>query len=313
MTTLRQSGVGEGGRDGPDIAIIGASRAGSTVLADELRKVPEVIASKVKEPNYFSVYYGRGFQWYASLFGNQRGDADGVWLDASTTYAYPQHAVALDRLADLTVSRPTLVYLVRTPLERAISQFVHEEMYLKAADSSGVVAIADPESHWMLPSRYDLVLEHIGLRFEPTDLVVVPFELVTTDPWAAVRVIAAERGVAVYSRPEGAPDPDHKNNRVIMRNASVARGFDRVRDTRLYARARGILGETAARKIRAMLTTEKGVPTTRELLGELSAADLKGLRPTLEAARGAVDRVLRDQDDRLGLDWRATAGWIDKE
>ncbi len=83
--------------------------------------------SRLKEPNFFSddAMYARGWSWYSSLF-SRSGD---VLLrgESSTHYTkFPDYPRTVERLArDLPDVK--LIYVMRHPIERLISQYVHEQ------------------------------------------------------------------------------------------------------------------------------------------------------------------------------------------
>ena len=78
----------------PQIFIIGSQKCGTTSLARLLQQNPEGCLSDPKEPNYYSVNFERGPQWYRECFE----DESRVLVDASTTYsmcALSEEALAL--------------------------------------------------------------------------------------------------------------------------------------------------------------------------------------------------------------------------
>jgi hypothetical protein len=110
----------------PDFIVIGAMKSATTTLHEQLAHQPGLFMSRPKEPNYFSddAVYARGWQWYSSLFRSANpGDVRG---ESSTHYAkLPTYPQTVDRLVrDLPVLK--LIYLMRHPIDRLISHYVHE-------------------------------------------------------------------------------------------------------------------------------------------------------------------------------------------
>lgn len=110
----------------PDFVIIGAMKCGTSTLHDQLAAQPGVFMSHPKEPNFFSddAVYARGLDWYGALFAAAApGDLCG---ESSTHYTKrPTHPQAAARLrAALPEAR--LIYLMRHPIDRLISHYVHE-------------------------------------------------------------------------------------------------------------------------------------------------------------------------------------------
>jgi Sulfotransferase domain len=109
----------------PNVFMIGAAKAGTTFLASLLAQHPMVYLAKPKEPEYFSFddRYARGFDWYRSLY-SAAGQAKWI-LDASTGYTrYPQYPNSAQRIAE-AVPNAKLIYLMRHPVDRAFSHYVH--------------------------------------------------------------------------------------------------------------------------------------------------------------------------------------------
>jgi hypothetical protein len=121
----------------PNFFVVGAAKAGTTAVYHWLRSHPEVFLPSVKEPSYFA-YAGNSeiprngpfdpdyvrqmtvnCESYAALY-----DAAGTRLtgDISPIYLFNEHAA--ERIA---VARPNarIIILLRDPVERAFSQFMH--------------------------------------------------------------------------------------------------------------------------------------------------------------------------------------------
>ena len=110
----------------PDFIVIGAMKSATTTLHEQLARQPGFVMSRPKEPNFFSddPMYARGWRWYSSLFASA-GEAD-LCGESSTHYTklpdYP-HTVAR-MVRDLP--RVKLIYVMRHPIERLMSHYVHE-------------------------------------------------------------------------------------------------------------------------------------------------------------------------------------------
>ncbi len=115
----------------PDFIIIGAAKAGTSALSNYLSQNSGVYMCKLKEPHYYStdVMYERGQDWYRGLFAEATEDQ--ICGEASTTYS-------LSNLSKITAQRvyrdnPScrLVYLVREPVSRVISDVLQAMKYRK--------------------------------------------------------------------------------------------------------------------------------------------------------------------------------------
>jgi len=122
----------------PNFIIIGAAKAGTTALYENLKKHPEVFMTEMKEPNFFSLENGSltwlegtvgkgyaenfiyNFDDYLDLFN----DADGKVAigEASPVYLYdPGASVSIYE----NFPNMKIIVILRNPAERAFSNFVH--------------------------------------------------------------------------------------------------------------------------------------------------------------------------------------------
>lgn len=112
----------------PDVVIIGAAKSGTTTLAVHLGRHPSICLSSDKEPEFFSheANWQRGFAWYGELFAAAKPGQ--LCLEASTAYTrMPQCPDAAPRLRQHCPDA-RLIYLMRHPVDRAYSHYVHRFM-----------------------------------------------------------------------------------------------------------------------------------------------------------------------------------------
>lgn len=110
----------------PDFIIIGAMKCGTSTLQAQLAAQDGVFMTTPKEPNFFSndEIFRQGPGWYEALFdAAQSGDIKG---EASTHYTkLPTYPETLARMKPL-LPNLRLVYMIRNPLQRAVSHYIHE-------------------------------------------------------------------------------------------------------------------------------------------------------------------------------------------
>jgi len=110
----------------PDFLIIGAMKCGTTTLQAQLATQPGIFMTTPKEPNFFSDddVFAQGMDWYGALFdGASEGALKG---EASTHYTkLPTHPETLLRMAPV-LEAPKLIYMIRDPVARAVSHYMHE-------------------------------------------------------------------------------------------------------------------------------------------------------------------------------------------
>lgn len=104
----------------PTFLIVGAQKAGTTFLYQEVTQHREVGGSLTKEIHFFDDNYRRGLGWYEGFFPAAPMKVVG---EASPGYLFHPHAIR--RIAhDLPSAK--LVVLLRDPVRRAFSQYQHE-------------------------------------------------------------------------------------------------------------------------------------------------------------------------------------------
>lgn len=110
----------------PDFIIIGAMKCATSTLHDQLGANQGFYMSTPKEPYFFSddPIYAKGIDWYRSLFA----DAEPTDLCGESTTHYtklPVHPNSLPRMLE-HVPNAKLIYVMRHPIDRLVSQFVHQ-------------------------------------------------------------------------------------------------------------------------------------------------------------------------------------------
>ncbi|BBL81212.1 hypothetical protein RxyAA322_30660 [Rubrobacter xylanophilus] len=166
----------------PNLIVIGAMKCGTTALHRYLGMHPEVFMSSPKELNFFFGPEGasgggwhrgnwhRGVRWYASRFD----PGAPVRGESSPGYTSPDHPEAAGRMARL-LPGARLVYLVRDPVERAVSQYLHHRA--EGTERRGMrEALLDPEGHYLRRSRYLVRLSPYLERFPRQNILILSQE-----------------------------------------------------------------------------------------------------------------------------------------
>jgi hypothetical protein len=162
----------------PNLLVIGAMKCGTTALHRYLGEHPQISMAGAKEVNFFSGpeqapasgpqtwwmtgQWHRGLDWYASLFD----PAAPVRGESSPAYTSPDQTEAVGRIA-ATLPHARLLYVVRDPADRALSQYAHHRR--DGAERRPVEeALLDPASQYVARSRYHErlapYLEHFPLE-----------------------------------------------------------------------------------------------------------------------------------------------------
>lgn len=166
----------------PDLVVIGAMKCATTALHAYLDAHPDIAMWDGKEANFFTGddtappvdpaewwrhgQWHRGVGWYASLFD----PAARLRGESSPGYTAPDNPEAAARMAGV-VPHARLVYLVRDPVARAVSQFAHHARDGDEQRPAGE-ALLDQDSQYVTRSRYHERLRPFLDRF-PRDQVLV--------------------------------------------------------------------------------------------------------------------------------------------
>ncbi|MGI8574503.1 MAG: sulfotransferase family protein [Egibacteraceae bacterium] len=198
----------------PTFVVIGAMKCGTTALHRLLGTHPQIAVSNPKELNFF---FGdaqraqgdwcagnahRGLDWYRSHFAPD-ALASG---ESSPGYTSPDHPEAAPRMAAV-LPRVQLIYLVRDPIERAVSQYRHHR---RDGDERRPLAEAllDPNSQYLSRSRYAERLAPFLACFSSARITIVAQEELRAEPSRTLRWLCARLGVAPdYSFPSAQPAP----------------------------------------------------------------------------------------------------------
>lgn len=174
----------------PDFLIIGAAKSGTTTLHELIGRHPRVFISHVKEPEFFAVdsVYERGLSWYHALFKEAKEHQ--LCCEASTAYTRsPQFPRAAERIAR-TIPDAKLIYLLRHPIDRAYSHYVHRvtrELYPHQPIRWTFEEHVKNDPMCLDGSRYmDQIEQYLG-HFAKESLLVLLTEDLEKDPKRIVR------------------------------------------------------------------------------------------------------------------------------
>lgn len=166
----------------PDFIIIGAMKCATTSLHDQLVLQPGLFLSTPKEPNFFSdrENWARGMDWYRGLFADaEPGDLCG---ESSTHYTkLPCHPKVVKRLAE-HVPGAKFIYVMRHPIDRLVSHYIHEWSMKVLSDSIDVSV--DHHRALIDFSRYAWQLEPYFEQFGRDRVLPVFFDRLRTHPQA---------------------------------------------------------------------------------------------------------------------------------
>ncbi len=181
----------------PDFLIISPPKTGSTWLASNLRRHPQLFLPATKELKYFSSFFrSLDLRWYLDHFEAADGRVKG---EASPCYALlPVQRIRLIRLLMPDVK---LIFLMRAPVARAWSHAKHNHRYGEANFVSSTAELdSATDDQWRANFQHDWPLasgDYLGqLRrwlsvFPRPQMYVGFYESIARDPTALLRDVFA--------------------------------------------------------------------------------------------------------------------------
>ncbi len=216
-----------------DFLIIGAMRAGTTTLYQDLARQPGAFFPAGKEPGNLargSVTSSEGRSEYSMLFSRARaGQLKG---DASTIYSKrPLSEGTAERALEIAGPSLRIVYMVREPIARIISHY-------KNAFSKGETTASFENEVTTVPdyvdySRYAWQLEPWLEAFGPANIKVVSSDDYSTRRGPTFGGVVSFLGL---EGPVREPDPSKRYNQ-SSRSRTIPRPLRRLEETRLFREA----------------------------------------------------------------------------
>lgn len=171
----------------PNFLVLGAQRAGTTMLHRLLAAHPEVfVPTRRKEVHYFDRYYERGTRWYAGYFPDP-GVRPSFRAIGEITPDYLADPRVPERIAG-TLPGCRLIAILRDPVARAFSWYqysrrnIHEDRPFERFVEEDTTAV-----------EYGLYHKHLS-RFAhlapELPMLVLVYEDVVADPTQATRALA---------------------------------------------------------------------------------------------------------------------------
>ncbi len=240
----------------PDFLIIGSMKCGTSTLQAQLATTPGVFMTEPKEPNFFSddAIFAKGLGWYQALFASAvEGDLRG---EASTHYTkLPSYPETVNRMSTV-LTAPKLVYMIRNPVERAVSHYIHE--WSEGQMSADMAAAFEVEPTLYEYGRYAMQLQPFIDSFGLSNIHLTSLEALKADPQAELDTLSAFLGLK---------NPISWNPDLSAQNVSAQR-------TRKFFLQKLLLANPVARGLRRALIP-KAIRT------RVRAARTIGARPAL--------------------------------
>jgi hypothetical protein len=259
-----------------NLIIIGAQKCGTTSLHQYLHLHPEVCMSTEKETNFFVWHYERGLEWYSRLWPEQAP----ILGESSPNYTvHPKSAGVPERIRAAT-PEAKLIYLVRDPVDRMISNYVHGVARGDLPDRPEEVLTAPDiaQKGLVLRGLYALQLEQYLAHFPQEQILVVDQRDLSRERLATLRRVFAFLGIDEnFSTPAFEQRHLETSGQRRLREPLARRRSARAAAERLYRLPRP-LGGAALRALSRPVAKPELDPALRARLGEHFAEDAARLR-----------------------------------
>ena len=204
----------DGGGDAvtwPTFVVIGAMKAGTVSLRHHLEEHPCVFMGSggtFGEPNFFIAEHNwsRGRGWYESLFDGAGPAAAVGECSPCYTWAHVYRGVP-ERMAQL-VPEARLVYLVRDPIARMQSMYMHQ---VSAGRERRRAEVALLDDRYLGPSRYGFQLAAFLDHFDRSQVLVVASEVLRDSPREALNAVFDHLGVDPAADDPGTRHQEHRS------------------------------------------------------------------------------------------------------
>lgn len=176
-----------------DFMIIGAQKCGTTTLFDELNCHPELSGSKPKELHFFSKTkdWKKNLESYHMHFKQDMGIK---YFEASTSYTfYPFRNLNIwDDLYDYNPEMK-LIYLVRNPLDRIISCYMH--IYMRGYSDDDMETEVRNRPLYLQVSKYATQITPFIEKFGIDKVMILDFDDLRMNRLSLLQNVAAFVGV----------------------------------------------------------------------------------------------------------------------
>jgi Sulfotransferase domain len=156
----------------PTFIAVGPARTGTTWLDEVLRD--RVCFAAVKETMFFSLFWDRGADWYASLF--RRRAPGQVAGEVCPYFAWPE---APERIAQV-IPNCKIIVILRDPVDRTYS---HYKMMRAHVFTRGTIEEAMAKDRQLREdSRYGTYLPHWFDRFGRENVLAADYDVLCSNP-----------------------------------------------------------------------------------------------------------------------------------
>lgn len=163
-----------------DFMIIGAMKSATTSLYNILSQHPDIYFPVDKEPDILLAK--NPIKIYEKMYADSGGMIKG---EASTAYSkYPDYSKVPEKANLIHGGRLKIIYMIRDPYDRAISQLKHE--YKNGLVSQQDIDRGEVPPRYINYSKYKTQVERWERFFSPENILIVRFDDFISDEHACV-------------------------------------------------------------------------------------------------------------------------------
>jgi hypothetical protein len=162
----------------PNLIVIGAMKSGTSSLHYYLDAHPDIAMARVKELNFFSLdrIWAKGIDWYAKQFD----PGSRIRGESSPSYSKFPHVPAVPERMATIVPDAKLIYLVRDPIDRAVSHYLHVSESGRDDRKLNEALSQFERNPYLDCSSYSMQLDRYLGYFPPSRILVVQSEALKT-------------------------------------------------------------------------------------------------------------------------------------
>ncbi len=261
-----------------DFIGIGAQKSATSWLHDVLSEHPGILATELKELNYFTANYDRGRLWYDRFF--ERASPGQKCGECSPTYFFSHAAPARAKAYNPDMR---LIAVLRDPVARAFSNHLHEIRKTHIPADTTFEAGLAANAAYIEQGRYRANLSRWLAVFDRPALLVLIAEDIQADPDAAFQAVCAHLDVDPNIRPEGLAERRHESvanrneaaQRILRSGGDLARSVGLGKSVEAFKKAPVIRSALALNKRDLRTETPPMLDATRAALVEEFADDVR--------------------------------------
>jgi len=289
----------------PDFVIIGAMKCATSTLHDQLARIDGISMTEPKEPNFFSdeLNWAKGMGWYESLFESM--PVDDLKGESSTHYTkLPTYPLCIPRMHE-HLPNAKLIYVMRDPIDRIVSQYIHEWSQRVIEDGCTIDDAIDRYPMLAEYSKYAMQLSPYVEKWGMGHILPVFFERLMHNPQEEFERVGRFLGITTelqWDMDDAQNVSSQRQRRGPVVNAILG---NRV----MQAVRRTMLPESLRARIRSRWTMKE-----RPVLSDSSIEKLHGmLDPEMQRLGEWIGRDLTCANYRDAVMRERSPEWISKE